>query len=584
MTKENENIEVISEFEMTENFENLLSEFEETTQDLSEGSVIKGVIVEIDDKAATVDVGGKAVGYVPLEEFKADGEIKIGDVVDVFLERLENKRGDMSISRDNARRSKNWTYLKDCLDAKTIIEGDIMGKVKGGFAVDMGGVIAFLPRSQVDTFVLTEMDEFIGKKEQFLVLKIDDIRGNVVVSRRAILEEERSKEREKILATIAIDDELEGVVKNLTDYGAFIDFGSFDGLLHLTDISWCRVRHPSEVLSVGQKVKVKVIKFDEETKRVSLGMKQLQENPWSTITEKYPVGSVVKGHVTNIAQYGAFVEIENGIEGLVHVSEMSWLKNNVNPSKFLSVSQEVEVMILDIDAEHHRISLGIKQCEKNPWQNFSDSHKVGDVIKGSIKNVTEFGLFIGFNSGVDGLAHVSDIVEDGQDEKEVMAQFKKGDEVEAILLGTSYEKERISLGVKQLKNENFKEEMKKLVRGADVSCVIRAVKKDFIEAEIDLGLKGIVKRIDLSDNKKDQRTDRFEVGERIEAKVVSFNNLTGKLVLTMKPLREGGREESEENTSYAEYMSDDSSDTTLGSILGGVLEESRAIAEKNADK
>lgn len=581
MTKKEEILEIIPGFNMTESFEKLLAEFEETTQELTEGTVIKGVIVEIDDKGIAVDVGGKAVGYIAKEEFRADGDIKVGNVIDVFLERLENKRGDMSISRDNARRQKNWTYLKDCLEEKTIIEGDILGKVKGGFAVDMGGVIAFLPRSQVDTLVLTEMDEFIGKREQFLVLKIDDIRGNVVVSRRAILEEERSKEREKILSTIAVDDELEGVVKNLTDYGAFIDFGSFDGLLHLTDISWCRVRHPSEVLTLGQKVKVKVIKFDEETKRVSLGMKQLQENPWKTITEKYPVGSIVKGHVTNIAQYGAFVEIENGIEGLVHVSEMSWLKNNVNPSKFLSVSQEVEVMILDIDAEHHRISLGIKQCEKNPWQNFSESHKVGDVLKGSVKNVTDFGLFVGFDSGVDGLVHVSDIAEDGQDEKEVLSQYKKGDEVEVILLGSNYEKERISLGVRQAKNENFKEEMKKLVKGAEASCAVRAVKKDFLEVEVDLGLKGIIKRMDLSANKKDQRTDKFSVGERLDAKVVNFNELTGKLVLTLKELRDT-KESKDSKSSVSEYtMGNDDTGTTLGSILGNVLEESRAIAEKN---
>jgi small subunit ribosomal protein S1 len=395
--------------EKEERFETLLEEFEKGTQNFKEGSVVKGVIVDIDSKFVTVDIGSKSVGYVPVNEFKKDENIKVGDVVDLLLEKIENKRGDLIVSRENAVRYLNWQYLKDCLTEKTIIDGKILGKVKGGFAVQIGNIVTFLPRSQVDSTALSNLEDYRNKNEKFMVLKIDDVRGNVVVSRRAILEEERAKEKDEILAQMQTGDQLEGVVKNLTDYGAFIDFGSFDGLLHLTDISWCRVRHPSDILKVGQKVKVQVIKFDPKTKRVSLGMKQLQENPWEIIETKYPVGTVVKGKVTNIAQYGVFVEIDNGIEGLVHVSEMSWLKNNILPSKFLSLGQEVEVMVLDIDASHHRISLGIKQCTKNPWQEFSEKYKVGDILNGSVKNITDFGLFVEFESGVDGLIHISDL-------------------------------------------------------------------------------------------------------------------------------------------------------------------------------
>ena len=398
-----------SEFILNENFAELLAEYEKDCQVLKEGTVVKGVVVGISDKGVAVDVGAKSIGYVPLTEFRVDGNIEEGDVVDVMLERLENKKGDLLISRDNARRYNNWNFLKHCLEDRTVIEGKVLGKVKGGYAVDVDGIIAFLPRSQVDTMLLSDDSFLINKIEKLLVLKIDDVRGNVVVSRRAILEGQRDKERTEVLSTIKIGDVMDGVVKNITDYGAFIDFGSFDGLLHLTDISWCRVRHPSESLAIGQQVKVQIIKYDEGSKRVSLGMKQLQENPWQSIETRYPVGSVVKGKVTNIATYGAFVEIENGIEGLVHVSEMSWFKNNLTPNKFLTSGQEVQVMVLDIDAKNHRISLGMKQCDKNPWQSFSDAHVVSDILEGTVKNYTEFGLFVGFDSGVDGLIHVSDV-------------------------------------------------------------------------------------------------------------------------------------------------------------------------------
>lgn len=562
---------------LQEDFASLFKEYEKDSQKLTEGTVVKGVIVGISDKGVAVDIGAKSVGFVDIAEFKRDGEINEGDVVDVFLERLENKKGELIISRDNARRYNNWHFLKNCLEDKTIVEGLILGKVKGGYAADVNGITCFLPRSQVDTMLLTDDAFLINKVEKLQVLKIDELRGNVVVSRRAILETQRNAEKEKILATIKVGDALDGVIKNITDYGAFIDFGSFDGLLHLTDISWCRVRHPSEVLKVGQEVKVQVIKFDEATKRVSLGMKQLQDNPWDTIAQRYPVGSVVKGNVTNITTYGAFVEIENGIEGLVHVSEMSWLKNTNAPGKFLSAGQEVEVMVLDINPQNHRISLGMKQCEKNPWQDFSDNHKVGDVVEGTVKNFTEFGLFVGFESGVDGLVHVSDISSDGATE-EALKKFKKDEKINVVVLGGNYEKERISLGIKQLENPNFQEELSKVDSGSVVSCAVVNVKKDFLEVELDSGLKAVIKRLDIAKNKQEQKTDKYEVGDRIEAKVTLFNKVTGKLLLSVKDM------EAEEQESH--FYSDADSGSTIGSIAGDVLKDLAKLSsdEETSDK
>ena len=556
---------------MFEDFENLLPDYD---QSIKEGTIVRGKILDIADKTVTIDIGGKSAGYIALSEF-ANEDINIGDEIDVFIERLENKKGELLISRENAKKFQSWDYLKRCLEDNKIIDGIILGKVKGGFAVELDGVIAFLPRSQVDTIILANLEDFVGKSEQFMILKIDDIRGNVVVSRRAILEDQRAKERDQILSTIKVGDKLTGMVKNLTDYGAFIDFGSFDGLLHLTDISWCRVRHPSDILKVGQTVEVQVIKYDEETKKVSLGMKQLQENPWETIEVKYPVNSIVKGHVTNIAQYGVFVEIENGIEGLVHVSEMSWLKNNILPSKVLSVGQNLDVMVLDIDTEHHRISLGIKQCEKNPWEEFSNSHKVGDVLTGSVKNTTDFGLFVEFESGVDGLVHVSDISKEEGDTKELIKQFKKGEEVKVILLGSNAEQERISLGIKQLEVENFKEEIAKLQKGVEVPCTVKNVKKDFIEVEIDTGLKGIIKKSDVSSDKKEQKTDKFNIGDKFDATIITFSDDTGKLMLTLKDLEESEKSlDDDDDFDIEQYMSADTG-TTLGSVLANALEEAK---------
>ncbi|MBU6140561.1 MAG: 30S ribosomal protein S1 [Proteobacteria bacterium] len=555
--KEHENLPFAQE-----DFAKLFEEYEQDSQKLVEGTVVKGVIVGITDKGVAVDIGAKSVGFVDIMEFKRDGEIKEGDVVDIFLERIENRRGELVISRDNARRYINWHFLKNCLEDKTTIEGKIIGRVKGGYAADVNGIICFLPRSQVDTVLLSDDEFLINKLEKLQVLKIDELRGNVVVSRRAVLEGQRNVEKDKVLATIRVGDALDGIVKNITDYGAFVDFGSFDGLLHLTDISWCRVKHPSEALKVGQQVKVQVIKYDENTKRVSLGMKQLQENPWSSIAQKYQVGATLKGKVTNITSYGAFVEIEPGIEGLVHISEMSWLKNNASPNKGVAAGQEVEVMVLDVNSDNHRISLGMKQCEQNPWQAFSEKYNVGDTVEGVIKNYTEFGLFVGFDSGVEGLVHVSDIGGQGTPE-ENLKQFKKDSTIKVVVLGSNYEKERISLGIKQLDNSSFRDELKKIQEGAIVSCVVVSVKKDFVEVELDIGLKAIIKRLDLSRNKQNQKTDKFEPGDRIEAKVMLFNQANGKLLLSIKDMEEEEQE--------AHLYSENDSGATIGSVAGDIL-------------
>ena len=564
--KNNEHENIFSQ----EDFAKLFEEYEKDTQQLKEGTVVKGVVVGISDKGVAVDIGAKSVGFVDIAEFRRDGEIEEGDVVDVFLERLENKRGELIISRESARRLNNWNFLKNCLEDKTIIDGKIIGRVKGGYAADVNGIICFLPRSQFDTVLLADDNFLINKVEKLQVLKIDEVRGNIVVSRRAVLESQRSIEKDKILSTMKVGDALDGVVKNITDYGAFIDFGSFDGLLHLTDISWCRIKHPSEVLKVGQEVKVQVIKYDEASKRVSLGMKQLQQNPWESISQKYPVGATLKGKVTNLTSYGAFVEIEQGIEGLVHVSEMSWLKNNSTPNKFINLGQEVEVMVLDINTQNHRISLGMKQCEQNPWQSFSEKYKVGDVVEGVVKNFTEFGLFIGFDSGVDGLVHVSDISENGLTE-EVQKKFKAGDKIKVIVLGSNYEKERISLGIRQLENANFQAEIDKIIEGSVVSCLVIGVKKDFLEVELDTGLKAVIKRLDLSNNKQNQKTEKFEVNDRIEAKVTLFNKISGKLLLSIKDLENDERE--------SHIYSEANSGSTIGSIAGDVLE---SLKDKNS--
>jgi small subunit ribosomal protein S1 len=550
-------------FESDGSFEELLHNDDYVKQDLKEGVVVKGVIVDINQKDISVDIGAKSIGYISVAEFRKDGEVEKGDVIDIFIEKLENRKGELILSRTNARRFMNWNLLKEKMETKEEIEGFVLGKVKGGYAVDFNDITTFLPRSQVDTKLISNDLLIVNKTEKLKVLKIDELRGNIVVSRRAVIESKRAEERDKVLEKINVGDIMEGIVKNITDYGAFVDFGSFDGLLHLTDISWFRIKHPSEVLTVGQNIKVQVIKYDPASKRVSIGMKQLQENPWLNIEERYPVGTVTKGKVTNITNYGAFVCIEEGVEGLVHASEMTWVKTNVIPSKFLKLGQEVEVMVLDINGKSHRISLGIKQCVENPWQKFSGKHKVGDVVEGVAKNTTEFGTFVVFEEGIEGLIHSSDFAWEVADQKK--KEIKKDSKVKVMILGSSHEKERIALGIKQLEYKNFKEDLEKIKSGDIFSCTVISTKKDSIEVELDLGLKGVIKKTELSKDKKNQQIEKFEAGDRVDAAVTQFNEVDGKLILSIAKI------ELDEQESYI-YDAKSQKGETIGSILGDALQ------------
>lgn len=552
-----------------ENFADLFNEYKKDSQKLEEGTVVKAVIIEITDKNIVVDVGAKSVGYIPKNEFKEDFEE--GDVIDLYLEKIEDRKGELVVSYQKGQRLKTWEYLSNCLENDSEFEGEIIGRVKGGYAVDVGYITVFLPKSQVDVVMPTEDDFLINENHKLKVLKIDEIRGNIVVSRRLVIEGKRRKAREEVLSKIKVNDILDGVVKNITDYGAFIDFGDFDGLLHLTDISWHKVRHPSEFLTIGQEVKVKVIKCDEKNKRISLGMKQLQQNPWESLEERFPVGRIVKGKVTNVTNYGAFVEIENGIEGLVHVSEISWTKNSNNPNKDLSPDQEIDVMILDINSKNHRISLGMKQCINNPWEDFSQKHVVGDVVEGEVRNYTNFGLFIGLEGDVDGLIYMSDL-SNGDKPEEKLQDYKEGDKIKVVVLGSSPEKQKIALGVKQLENKNFKQELKKIKEGAIISSVITAVKKDIVELETDIGIKGTIKRLELGKNKNSQKTENFMVGDRIDAKITLFDPKTGKLSLSIKEM------ESDHENNYV--YSSESSGESIGNIVGDLFENNDKTEDK----
>jgi len=564
------NQEIQENFIIEENFAELFNEYKKDSQKLEEGNVVKAVIIEITDKNIVVDVGAKSVGYISKSEFKDSFEQ--GDVIDVYLEKIEDRKGELIVSYQKGQRLKNWEYLSNCLENDTEFEGEIIGRVKGGYAVNVGYITVFLPKSQVDVVMPTDDEFLINNNHKLKVLKIDEIRGNIVVSRRSVIEGTRRKAREEVLSKIQINDVLDGVVKNITDYGAFIDFGDFDGLLHLTDISWHKVRHPSEFLTIGQEVKVKVIKCDEKNKRISLGMKQLQQNPWESLEERFPVGKIVKGIVTNVTNYGAFVEIENGIEGLVHVSEISWTKNSNNPNKDLTPNQEIDVMILDINSKNHRISLGIKQCIKNPWEDFADKHVVGDIVEGEVRNYTNFGLFVGLEGDVDGLIYMSDLAH-GDNPEEKLKNYKEGDKIKVVVLGSSPEKQKIALGIKQLENNNFKQELSEVKEGAIISSIVLAVKKDLIEIETDIGLKGTIKRLELGKKKNNQKTENFMEGDRIEAKITLFDPKTGKLSLSIREMEE----DQENNYVYSSEKSGES----IGNIVGDLFNNNESQDNKS---
>ena len=544
-----------------------------------EGSVLKGTVVGIENEFVLVDVGLKSEGRVALKEFAVPGqkpEIKTGDIVEVYLERMEDKHGEALLSREKARREESWTLLEKQFKDNQRVTGVIFGRVKGGFTVDLSGAVAFLPGSQVDIRPVRDVGPLMGTPQPFQILKMDRARGNIVVSRRAVLEESRAEARNELVANLKEGQVLQGVVKNITDYGAFVDLGGVDGLLHVTDIAWRRINHPSEALHIGQTVQVQVIRFNPETQRISLGMKQLEADPWEGVAQKYPVGTKFTGRVTNITDYGAFVELEPGIEGLVHVSEMSWTKKNVHPGKIVSTSQEVEVMVLDVDPVKRRISLGLKQCLDNPWSSFVDKFPVGTEIQGEVKNITEFGLFVGLPGEIDGMVHLSDLSWDKSGEEAVQA-YKKGDTVKVKVLDVDVEKERISLGVKQLQKDNFAEAANTLKKGAVVTCTVSAVTDGGLEVTVSDGLSGFIKKADLSRERSEQRPDRFAVGEKVDAKIIQVDAKTRKLTLSIK-----AREVEEDKQAMAEYGSSDSG-ASLGDILGAALSKAKK-GKKDGDE
>lgn len=556
---------ISDEFENKEDFDSLLKK---VSIDIKEGTVVKGKVVAVQEEVVIVDVGLKNEGRIPVSEFK--GNIpEAGGLVDVFVEKRDSRYAGTVLSREKAIREETWVTLEEIHEKTGTVDGVIFGRVKGGFTVDISGVIAFLPGSQIDVRPVKDVTPLMNISQPFQILKMDRKLGNVVVSRRAILEESRSEARDEMLATIKEGSELEGFVKNITDYGAFIDLGSLDGLLHVTDISWNRVNHPSEVLSIGQKLKVVVIKFNEQTKRISLGMKQLEDNPWKGLDKKYTSGTVMKGKVTDLADYGAFVEIEDGVEGLIHSSEISWTKSNQHPKKFLTIGQEVEFKILDVDTEKHRISLSIRQCSANPWEAFASKNPVGTIIKAPIRNVTDFGAFVAIGDEIDGMIHESDVSPDSQESVEMLKSFEKDQEVECRVLSIDVEKERVALGIKQL-NEDLATstasgDLSAHKKGDITTVTVKSVTSDGLSVIFADETAGFIKKTDLSSEKSEQKPDRFAAGDRVDAKVTSVSKAKGLVNLSIRALEAEARDKA-----IKEYGSTDSG-ASLGDILGDAL-------------
>ena len=548
-----------------EEFEALLNEsFEMDTP--AEGSVVKGKVIAIEAGQAIIDVGYKMEGRVDIKEFANPGEeaeLAVGDTVEVFLRQVENARGEAVISREMARREEAWDRLEKAYADEERVDGAIFGRVKGGFTVDLGGAVAFLPGSQVDVRPVRDAGPLMGLKQPFQILKMDRRRGNIVVSRRAILEESRAEQRAEVIGNLTEGQEVDGVVKNITEYGAFVDLGGVDGLLHVTDMAWRRVNHPSEILSIGETIKVQVIKINKETHRISLGMKQLQDDPWDAVEAKFSLGSVHQGRVTNITDYGAFVELEAGVEGLVHVSEMSWTKKNVHPGKIVSTSQEVEVMVLEIDSAKRRVSLGLKQTQRNPWEVFAEQFPEGTEVEGEVKNITEFGLFVGLEGDIDGMVHLSDLTWEGRGE-DVIGDFRKGDMVRAKVSEVDVEKERISLSIKALDGDPFAEAVGGVKRGSVITVEVTKIEDGGIEVDYE-GAKSFIRRSDLSRDRAEQRPERFGLGDKVDVRVTNIDSKTRKLGLSIK-----AREIAEEKEAVAQYGSSDSG-ASLGDILGAAL-------------
>ena len=551
-----------------EDFEALLNEsFEIDTPE--EGSVVKGKVISIEAGQAIIDVGYKMEGRIDLKEFAEPGEeakLAVGDEVEVFLRQVENAKGEAVISREMARREEAWDRLEKAYAEEERVDGAIFGRVKGGFTVDLGGAVAFLPGSQVDVRPVRDAGPLMGLKQPFQILKMDRRRGNIVVSRRAILEESRAEQRAEVIGNLTEGQTVDGVVKNITEYGAFVDLGGVDGLLHVTDMAWRRVNHPSEILSIGETIKVQVIKINKDTHRISLGMKQLQDDPWDVVEARFPLESVHTGRVTNITDYGAFVELEPGVEGLVHVSEMSWTKKNVHPGKIVSTSQEVEVMVLEIDSAKRRVSLGLKQTMRNPWEVFAETHPEGTEVEGEVKNITEFGLFIGLPGDIDGMVHLSDLTWEGRGE-DVIGDFRKGDVVKAKVSEVDVEKERISLSIKAMDGDPFAEAVGGVKRGSVITVEVTKIEDGGIEVAYE-GMTSFIRRSDLSRDRAEQRPERFQVGDKVDVRVTNVDSKSRKLGLSIK-----AREIAEEKEAVEQFGSSDSG-ASLGDILGAALKGS----------
>jgi small subunit ribosomal protein S1 len=556
--------------------------FEESLGDssLAEGSVIKGKVIAIEKDLAVIDVGLKTEGRVPLKEFTLPGQessISVGDEVEVYLERVENALGEAVLSREKARREESWVRLEEKFKNNERCEGVIFNRVKGGFTVDLDGAVAFLPGSQVDIRPVRDIGPLMNTPQPFQILKMDRRRGNIVVSRRSILEEARAEQRSEIVAQLEENQVIEGMVKNITDYGAFIDLGGIDGLLHVTDMAWRRVSHPSEIVNVGDSVKVQIIRINPDTQRISLGIKQLEADPWEGVEAKYPIGTRFTGTVTNITDYGAFVELESGVEGLIHVSEMSWTKKNIHPGKIVSTSQAVEVQVLEVDPQKRRISLGLKQIQENPWTAFAESHSAGAEVEGAIRNITEFGLFVGLDGGVDGMVHLSDL-DWSRSGEEAIQDFKKGDVVKAVVLEADAEKERISLGIKQLTEDPLKGKSG-LKKGTRVTCEIMAVTDKGLEVKLsDSNMTTFIRRSDLSRERSEQRPERFAVGEKVDGVITQLDAAARKLTISIKAL-----EIVEEKEAVKQYGST-LSGASLGDILGAALDKAKDGDEKEPAK
>jgi len=541
-----------------------------------EGSVVKGYVISVDSDFVTVDVGLKSEGRIQLQEFAGPGrapEVKAGDFIDVYVERMEDKNGCAVLSVEKARREAAWGELEKASITGELINGVIFGKVKGGFAVDLEGAVAFLPGSQVDVRPIRDITPLMNIAQPFKILKMDKLRSNIVVSRRAVLEDNRSEQRAELVSNLSEGQVLDGIVKNITDYGAFVDLGGVDGLLHVTDISWRRINHPSDVLRVGESVQVQVIRFNRDTQRISLGMKQLEADPWKGVEERYVPGSRHKGKITNIADYGAFVELEPAVEGLIYVTEMSWTKKNVHPSKILTQTQEVEVQVLEVDMTKRRISLGLKQCSENPWVRFAEKFPIGSILEGEIKNITEFGMFVGVDDEIDGMVHMTDVSWDSKDS----AEFKKGDVVKVKVLDVDAEKERISLGIKQLNDDPYAAAASGLAKGTVVTCTVSEIHDKGIEVTLESGLTGSIKKADLSRERSEQRPDRFAIGEKLDAMVLSMDRSGRKANLSIK-----ARELEEEKQAMTEFGSADSG-ASLGDILGEAMSKAKKTTKSKKD-